>query len=60
MDAVVGGYAGDDAKSLSENVLPSPRLRGEGPGVRGFGIGTKSLFGRVPRPRRVPLLDHRN
>jgi len=28
-------------KSLSENRLPSPRLRGEGLGVRGFRIGSK-------------------
>jgi hypothetical protein len=28
-------------KCLSENRLPSPRLRGEGLGVRGFGIGSK-------------------
>jgi hypothetical protein len=27
---------------LSQNVLPSPRLRGEGPGVRGRGMGSKS------------------
>ena len=28
-------------KNLSENWLPSPRLRGEGLGVRGFRIGSK-------------------
>ena len=28
-------------KCLAQNVLPSPRLRGEGPGVRGLGIGSK-------------------
>jgi protein ImuB len=28
-----------DANGLSQNVLPSPSLRGEGSGVRGFGIG---------------------
>jgi hypothetical protein len=34
---------------LSQNVLPSPRLRGEGPGVRGFEIGsyTVSAYGRT-------------
>ncbi len=34
-------------KCLSSNVLPSPRLRGEGPRVRGFRIVSKKLLAAI-------------
>jgi len=43
-----------DPDCLSQDILPSPRLRGEGPGVRGFGLGPQCSPSPSPPPFSLP------